>query len=304
METVAFHRRLAHMAVFAHVVELQSFSATAEAIGVSKSAVSKRVAEIERSLGVQLLHRTTRRLKMTEAGAVYYQSCARVVAEAESIERTLGELQQKPLGTLRINAPVAYGSRHVVPVLAEFLQQHPDLRAELVLQDDYVDLIQGGFDLAIRIGALADSSLIARRIAPISTALYASRDYLKRWGVPTSPRELQGHEFVIYSLATKPRSLTLVRAGKRHRVQINGRLVCNNGSAIRAAVLAGLGIGILPEFYVTEDLERGQLIALLKDYTLPSASVHAVYPAGTSLSAKQRLFTDYLVTRWKQSNRV
>ncbi len=299
METIAFHRRLAHMAVFAHVVELQSFSAAAEIIGISKSAVSKRVAEIERSLGVQLLHRTTRRLRLTEVGVVYYQSCARVVAEAESIERTLGELQQKPLGTLRINAPVAYGSRHVVPVLAEFLQKYPDLRAELVLQDDYVDLVQGGFDLAIRIGALADSSLIARRIAPISTGMYASRDYLKRYGTPTSPDELHGHEFVVYSLAANPRSLTLVRGDKRHRVRMEGRFVCNNGDAIRTAVIAGLGIGILPDFYVAEDLQRRQLIALLPDCTLPSASVHAVYPAGTSLSTKQRLFTDYLVSRWK-----
>lgn len=300
METMHAHRRLAWMAVFARVVELASFSAAARALGVSKSAVSKRIAEIERGLGVRLLLRTTRRLSLTEAGNLYYKSCARVIAEADAVEHAVGDLHRKPVGMLRINAPVEFGASRVAPVLAEFLRLYPDVRAELVLQDDLVDLVSTGTDIAIRIGRLSDSSLIARRIAPIEFAIVASPDYLARRGRPRQPRDLRDHDFLVYSLVANPRRLVLHRRRKRCAVIMKGPLVSNSGNALRSAALAGLGIGCFPRFYVSDDIAAGALVSIVSDWSLPAVSLNAVYVAGQAISLKQRLFIDHLIDRLRE----
>jgi len=282
------------MAVFAHVVELRSFSKTAGALGLSKSAVSKQIAEIERSLGVSLLQRSTRRVRVTEAGKAYYQSCARVVAEADAAEQAVGDLHRKPVGTLRINAPIEFGTKVVTPALADYLQKYRDVRAELTLQDDVIDIISTGTDVAIRIGRLPDSSLIARMIAPLDVVLVASPEYLARRGTPSHPRELTSHDFLLYALAQNPRRLTLYRAKRRYAVTVDGPLISNNGGAHRAAAIAGLGIAHLPDIYVHGELAAGTLVPLLTDYTGRRTAVHAVYAPG-STTTKQRLFIDHLL---------
>jgi DNA-binding transcriptional LysR family regulator len=283
--------------VFARVVELDGFSAAADALGISKSAVSKKIAELEGALGVQLLARSTRRLSLTAVGEVYYQSCARVIAEAAAVEQRIGALRDTPAGRLRINAPIELGATRIAPIVAEFLQSYPEVRAELTLQDDLVDVVSGGIDVAIRIGRLVDSSLIARRLGPIATRFAASPGYIARRGAPADHRELREHPFLLYSLLPNPRRVTLSKNKRRYSVTLDGPLISNNGQARRAAALAGLGIVHLPEFYIAEDLAEGRLVTVLDDYDMPGIALHAVYPPGQSPTASVRLFIDLLVER-------
>jgi DNA-binding transcriptional LysR family regulator len=285
------------MAIFAHVVELQSFSAAANTLGLSKSAVSKQVSEMENALGVRLLSRSTRRLSLTAAGELFYASCARVISEATAAEQSIGDLRSKPAGRLRINAPIEIGCRKVAPILAEFLLRYPAVRAELTLQDDVVDVVSEGIDIALRIGKLADSALVSRRIGPVQMYLVAAPAYLERRGRPESHTDLRDHDFLIYSLPENPRRLMLKKNGHRYRVTVDGPLSCNSGRAHREAALAGLGIAALPDFYLDDDIESGRLVPVLADYELPDIALHAVFPPGRSPTASQRLFLDLLVER-------
>lgn len=301
METMPAHRKLSRMAVFAHVVELDGFSAAARSLGISKSAVSKQIAELEDALGVRLLSRSTRRLSLTAAGEIYYQSCSRVIAEASAADQSIGDLREKPAGRLRVNAPIELGCTQIARVVAEFVLRHPEVRAELTLQDDLVDIVSDGVDVALRIGKLADSSLIARRIGPITSHLVASPAYLERRGAPRDHHELREHDFLLYSLWPNPRRLTLRKDGRRFSVAIDGPLISNNGRARLEAALAGLGIVYLPDFYTASDRAAGRLVPILEDYELPTIALHAVYPPGSSPTAAQRMFIDYLIERLGES---
>ena len=285
------------MVVFAHVVELGGFSAGARALGISKSAVSKQIAELEEALGVRLLSRSTRRLSLTAAGEIYYDSCARVIAEASAVEQSIGDLRERPAGRLRINAPVELGCTQIARIVAEFALRHPEVRAELTLQDDLVDIVSEGVDVAVRIGKLADSSLIARRVGPIVTRLVAAPDYLERRGVPADHRDLRDHDFLIYTLLDNPRRLTLRKDGRRYSVTVDGPLASNNGRARLEAARAGLGIVHLPDFYIGDDIAAGRLVGVLEDYELPRVDLHALYPPGRSPTASQRMFVDFLIER-------
>lgn len=282
------------MLVFASVVDEKSFSGAARRLGQSKSAVSKQVAHLEDAVGARLLQRTTRRLALTDAGAAFYQRCARIVAEVEDAQRTVAELQTEPRGKLRVSGPLSFGIRYLGPVIADFLGAHGGLEIELDLTDRRVDLVEEAFDVAIRIGRLADSSLIARRLCPISLHLIASPAYLDRHGRPTHPRELAGHNCMQYTYAA-PDAWVLRTPQGPYTVHAQGNLRTNNGDVVLNAVRAGLGIAILPGFICGPDLQSGAVEALFGDCIEAAPVLSAVYPHGRHISTKVRMFIDALV---------
>ena len=290
---------LSAMAVFARVVEMESFSGAARALGLSKSAVSKRVGRLEDRMGLRLLNRTTRRLSLTEAGAAFYQGCRRVVAEAEAAERAVTRLASAPRGRLKVNAPMSFGVRHLAPALPDFMARYPELNVDLTLNDRVVDLVEEGFDLAIRIAPLAESSLIARRLAPNRLVLCAAPSYLAAHGAPRAVEDLKGHECLLYSYQAAGDVWRLCGPGGERRLAVTGRLRINNGDALLAAALGGLGVALLPCFICGQDLRAGRLIQVLPAWSGPAdTAIAAVYPASRNLSPKVRVFVDFLTERF------
>jgi DNA-binding transcriptional LysR family regulator len=292
--------QLSAMAAFARVVEAGSFSAAARTLGVSKSAVSKQVARLEDRLGVRLLNRTTRQISLTEAGTAFYAHCRQLVQDAEAAQDAVTHLAAAPRGTLRVNAPMSFGQLHVAPVLPDFLNAYPELSVEMQLNDRTVDLVEEGFDVAIRIGRLSDSSLIARRLAPLRRVVAAAPDYLDRRGRPQHPRELRQHECLVYSYLSSGREWRFPAAEGELRVPIGGRLEVNNGDALLAAARRGFGVVMLPTFLIAGDLREGRLEQVLADWSEAeeaAGAVHAVFPASRNLSPKVRVFVDFLARR-------
>ena len=293
------YEHLSAMAVFARVVEEGSFSHAARGLGLSKSAVSKQVGRLEDRLGVRLLNRTTRQLSLTEAGTAFYEHCRQLVADAEAAESAVTHLAAAPRGTLRVNAPMSFGQLHVAPALPDFLAAYPELSVEMHLSDRTVDLIEEGFDLAIRIGQLRDSSLIARRLAPMHRVVCAAPAYLDARGRPSHPRDLQNHECLIYSYLSSGREWRFQGAEGELRVAVHGRLEVNNGDALLAAARQGFGVVMLPTFLAAGDLKAGRLEPILQDWCEAEAgAIHAVFPASRNLSPKVRVFVDFLAHRF------
>ena len=292
-------QRLDAMAVFARVVEAESFSQAARELGLSKSAVSKQVSRLEEALGLRLLNRTTRRQSLTEAGTAFYEGCRRVVAEAEAAEQAVTQLATAPRGRLKVNAPMSFGVRHIGPVLPAFMARYPELSVEMALNDRVVDLVEEGFDVGVRIMGLTDSSLIARRLAPNRWVLCAAPDYIAARGVPGSIGELKEHDCLLYSYQVAGGVWRLNGPGGERRLRVTGRLRINNGDALLAAALGGLGIVLLPCFICGEDLRAGRLVHILPEWSEPAdTAVYAVYPAARHLSPKVRVFVDFLAERF------
>lgn len=291
--------QLGAMAVFARVIEAESFSSAARELGLSKSAVSKQIARLEDELGVRLLNRTTRRLSLTEAGTAFYEGCRRVVAEAEAAELAVTQLAAAPRGRLKVNAPMSFGVREVGPALPEFMACYPELSVELVLNDRVVDLVEEGFDIAVRIARLGDSSLIARRLAPCRHVLCAAPDYLAVRGTPRSVEDLKEHDCLQYSYQHSGEAWHLSGPGGEQQVRVRGRLRVNNGDALLTAALGGLGVALLPSFICGDDLRAGRLVHLLAEWGGPAeTAVYAVYPASRNLSPKVRVLVDFLAARF------
>lgn len=287
------------MIVFARVVELSGFSAAAQALGLSKSAVSKQISRLEDRLGTRLLNRTTRQLSLTEAGAAFYERCQRVEAEALAAEEAVTRLAEAPRGRLKVNAGVSFGVRHIAPALPDFLAMCPELEVDLSLNDRLVDLVEEGYDVAIRIGALGDSSLVARRLAPLRRLLVAAPAYLARAGRPGHPSELKGHDCLLYAYQASGTSWHFRGAEGEVRVRVGGRVHMNNGDAILQACVGGQGFALLPSFICWEALARGEVEAVLTDWQQgDDGGVHAVFPASRNLSPKVRVFVDFLVARF------
>ena len=287
------------MAVFARVVEAESFSGAARALGLSKSAISKQISRLEDRLGLRLLNRTTRRLSLTEAGAAFYPGCQRVVAEAEAAEQAVTHLASAPRGRLRVNAPMSFGVRHIGPALPEFLRRYPELAVDLTLNDRVVDLVEEGFDVGLRIAPLADSSLIVRRLAPNRSVLLAAPIYLQARGTPHDLGDLEDHACLIYSYQAMGEAWRLTGPEGERRIKVSGPLRVNNGDAILAAAVGGLGIALLPCFICSEDLRAGRLVRVLPDWEATADNaVSAVYPAARHLSPKVRAFVDFLAERF------
>lgn len=286
------------MQLFARVVEAGSFTAAAQALGISRALASKLIQTLEESLGVRLLNRTTRRVSLTDAGRNYYLRISEILAQLAEAEAEAAELQVEPRGRLRVSAPISFSVRHLAPALSEFQRRHPRVELELELSDRLVDLVDEGFDLAIRIGKLADSSLVARRIAPACLVMVASPGYLDRAGVPREPADLVKHNFLIYTLATRREEIVLERDGETLATRIRGNLRVDNGDFIAAAAIEGHGISVLPTFIVGEHLKRAELVPVLEDWAIPSIAIHAVYAQTRSLPAKTRALIDFLVERF------
>lgn len=290
--------RLSGLAIFAAVVEEKSFSAAAKQLGMSKSAVSKQVGKLEDRLGARLLNRTTRRLSLTEVGSTYYEHCVRILEEAEVAEAAVTRMHDRPRGTLRINAPVSFGILHLAPAICDFLEENQEIAIDMTLDDRFVDLVEEGYDVAVRIGDLKDSSLIARNLAPCRFVVCATPEYLARFGTPAVPQDLIHHNCLIYTYRNEPEWCFTDTDGERTTVKLNGTFHANNGDALRAAALEGLGILGSPTFIIGDDLRSGRLVPILCDFTFRSATVNAVYPHRRHLSPKVRAFVDFAAGRF------
>lgn len=290
--------KLAAMAVFVRVVDRGSFTAAAKDLRLSRAMVSKHVQDLEAHLGVRLLSRTTRRLALTEEGRLYHARCVDILSDIAEAEQGAAERQAEPQGLLRLNGPVSFGTRYLTPAIAAFTAAHPKVRVDMVLVDRVVDLVDEGYDLAIRIGVLASSSLIARRLAPCRLVACAAPDYLARQGIPRHPGDLAGHNCLGYSLGLLSDGWRFHGPEGEVVVPITGNLTVNNGDALRMAALSGQGIIVLPTFIVGADLSAGTLRPVLEDYALPEMGIHAVYPPGRHLPAKVRSVIDFLAARF------
>lgn len=283
------------MKVFRRVIELEGFSAAARDLGLSNAAVSKNVSELEADLGVRLLTRTTRRLSVTEAGEAYYRRCVRVLEELDEARDEVADLAHTPRGTLRVSAPVSFALMHLAPAIPRFLELHPGLKLDLVLNDRVVDLVEEGFDLALRGGGeLSDSSLVARKLAPIRRVVCGAPTYFQRRTIPKSPRDLADHECLVYSLASSPRQWSFRHEGSELSVRVDGRYQVSNSIALKQALLSGLGLSLIPIFIVGPELRRGELRAVLTRFHPAPQSLYAVHPHRRYVPQKTRSFIDFL----------
>ncbi len=291
--------RLAGMRVFAQVVEAKSFSAAADKLGMSKSLASRHVSALEGALSVKLLNRSTRKLGLTEAGALFYEHCARIVQEAELAEQRLTRTQSEPAGVVRVTAVPAFAVRHVLPALTEFHQKHPKIQVRLSCSNRAVDLSEGGFDLGIRVSFNPAPNLVARKLAANRAALCASPAYLKRHGTPRRIEDLRQHDCVLFPPLAPKGVWTLRRAGRKYSVQVAGAFETDEADAVRAAVVADLGIGILPLYMVGDALRQGELVPVLRQFqVVPESAIYLVYLPDRTLSSRVRALIDFLVGRF------
>ena len=291
--------RMAAIEAFVKVSETKSFTEAAARLGQSKSAISRYISALETELGARLLHRSTRTLALTEAGQSYYERMARILSDVEEANRAVTQLQAAPRGRLRVNAPMSFGFLHLAAVLPEFLERYPEVSIDLVMNDRFVDLVDEGFDVALRIGGMADSSLIAKRLGPIRRVICASPDYLQKRGVPQTPDDLRGHDCLCNTNVQSPHEWTFAHSnGGVFSVEVRGQVTANNGDALRVAALKGLGLTLLPSFIVGADLQAGNLVTVLDPYVIQKLAMHAVYPTSRHLSPKVRAFVDFLVDRF------
>jgi DNA-binding transcriptional LysR family regulator len=291
--------RLANMEAFVRVAETKSFSEAARRLRSSKSLISRQVAALEAELGVRLFHRTTRSLSLTDEGRGYHAQVTRILGEIEEANLSVSQSQAAPRGRLRVSAPMSFGILHLAPAIRDFLTRYPEVELDLSLNDRFVDVVDEGFDLAIRIGRLPDSSLVARRLARHRMILCASPDYLKQHGAPNDPDDLKRHQCLCYSTnSLAPEWHFQAKDGKPWPVPIAGRLHANNGDVLRTATLQGLGITYLPSFIVGADVQASALVSLLSEFVPTDAAIHAVYPHTRHLSPKVRAFIDFLAERY------
>ncbi len=287
------------MRVFAQVVDAKSFSAAADKLGMSKSLASRHVSALERALSVRLLNRSTRKLSLTEAGAVYYEHCARIVQEAELAEQRLTHTQTEPAGLVKVTAAPAFAVRHVLPALGEFHRKYPKIQVKLFCSNRPLDLGDEGFDLGIRVSFGPAPNLVARKLAANRSVLCASPAYLKRRGTPRRIEDLREHECVLFPPIAPKGVWTLRRDRRKYSVRVAGAFETDEMDVVRAAVAAGLGISFLPLYMVGEALQKGQLVPLLPQYQLvPESAIYLVYLPNRTLSSRVRALIDFLTERF------
>jgi len=288
--------QLRALRVFVTVVEQGSFAAAAEHLGLSRTAASKHVQDLEARLGVALLNRTTRSVSMTQTGAAYFERARRILDEIEAADSEASLQTRTARGRLRVSVPVSFGFRHLAPRLKGFMDSYPDVHLDLIVSDRQVNLVEEGFDLAIRIGELADSSLIARRIATSQLILCAGPGYLEANGWPAQPADVSAHVCLGYPYWSGYQNWQFTdREGGEYKVPVKNQLWSNNGDLLLAAAVSGCGIIRQPDFIVHEALARGELVELLPNFTKPEIGIHAVYPPAAVISLRLRVFIDYLV---------
>jgi DNA-binding transcriptional LysR family regulator len=290
---------LADIAVFVRVVERGSFTLAADELELSRAVVSKYVSRLEERLGARLLHRTTRRLSLTEAGAALFEASRGALERIEEAEGAVAQLQSEPRGRLRVSAPMSFGILHLGPAIAEFARLHPRVSLDMRLDDRFVNLVEEGIDVALRIGALTDSSLVARRLAGTRMLVCAAPAYLAELGEPETPEDLASHDCLIYSYLSSANVWRFTAPdGREVPVAVNGRFRINNGIVLAEAAAAGHGILLTPSFYVGPMLRDGRLKRILADYRLPELGIHAVYPERAQVPPKVRAFVDFLAQRF------
>ncbi|PTL80529.1 LysR family transcriptional regulator [Vitiosangium sp. GDMCC 1.1324] len=287
---------LNELLVFAKVVQAGSFTAAARGLRMPKSTVSRKVSELEQRVGAQLLQRTTRKLRLTDVGQAYYEHCARIVAEAEEAELAVTRMQSAPHGLLRVTTPLTFS--FLGPIVAEFMKRYPEVQLELVCTDRTVDLMEEGFDLAVRAGRLADSSLVARRLGSIERVVMAAPSYLAARGTPRTPKDLEKHDCLLFGAGQEGNVWTLHSGNRSVEIPIRARLVVNEPDMLRAVALAGSGVTLLPNIHTAADIATGRLQRILPDWSSSGAPVHAVYPSSRHHSPKVTAFVDFLRERW------
>jgi DNA-binding transcriptional LysR family regulator len=288
--------------VFSQVVESGSFSAAAEKLGLSTTAMSRHVAELEAHLQTRLLNRTTRRVSLTESGRAFYERTVQLLADLEEAEQEASRAAVVPRGTIKLTTSVNFGVRHLAPAIAAFLAAHSGVRFDVSLSDRIVDLVEEGFDLGVRIGAPGSDNIVARKLGETRLVPCASPRYLQAHGAPQVPEDLVRHNCFTYEYVT-PRNLWRFRdaSGAERAVRVSGGLHSNNGELLAEAAAQGAGIVFEPAFIVGPDVRAGRLVPLLQEFVAPPMPIYAVYPSRKHLSAKVRLFVEFLVERFSQA---
>lgn len=291
--------KLISMRVFTRVAKSGSFSDAAEELGISRSMASKHIMSLETNLGVRLLNRSTRRLSITEAGSTYLEHCRQILEDIEDAEHAITQLHSEPRGTLRVQALPYFGTYHLAPAIAEYYKLHPSVRVELILTAGSVDLIEDRLDLAIQLGDLADSNVVARPLTVSHYVICGSPNYLEQHGIPQKPEDLSEHNCLCnWSLPPK-RDWPFKIDGHISTIRVAGSMRANVAGALRLAATEGLGLVFLPTYMVGKDLQSGRLHAVLTEFEAASQAIHAVYPHRKHLSAKVRTFVDFLTERFQ-----
>ncbi|KPZ62873.1 LysR family transcriptional regulator [Pseudoalteromonas sp. P1-7a] len=284
--------KLITMKTFVSVVQEGSFSKAADKLDISPQLVSKYVSALEEGLSTRLLHRTTRKVSTTEAGDHYFTRCLQVLGDIDDMENSLNNLSENVSGVLSISAPMSFGVKHLAPLLVEFQKQYPNLKLDLKLTDQFIDIVEQGIDIALRIGVLKNSSLIAKKIAPIRLAVFASPAYLKQHGTPTTLQELQQHNYLRYANAEPAKRLTGVNELKSE-FKLESNLVANNGDLILNTAIAGGGIAMQPTFIAGEALAQGKVVRILQKFEPEPMGLYMVYANRQFLPSKVRAFVDF-----------
>ena len=285
---------LKRIGVFTRVVETKSFSEAARQLGVAKSAVSKQIIQLEKEVGVRLLNRTTRSLSLTEAGEIFYRHSAEIVNRTKIALSELREYQNQPTGTLRVSCPVSFGTQHLICVIKEVRALYPLLKIDLLLEDRIINMVEEGVDLAIRIGWLQESNLVAKKICETPVTVFASPEYLAQKGTPKTPQALQQHDWISFSLFSSPLTWEFEKKGQKQSVQMHSQLKSNSVAAVIALAKSGQGVSALSKFCLQDDIDKGLLQPLLTDYTLEPTGIYVVYPHREHVPPKVRIFIDFL----------
>ncbi|HSD54815.1 MAG TPA: LysR family transcriptional regulator [Burkholderiales bacterium] len=294
--------RFLAMQAFTRVVEHGSFAKAAERLGISTSACSRQVADLEGHLDARLLNRTTRRLSLTESGQAFYERCVQLLADLEEAEGAATASAARPRGTLKVTCGISFGVRHVARLVGAFAARHPEVKFDVQLSDRFVDLVEEGFDLAIRIGESPSQNLIARKLGETRLEPCAAPIYLREHGAPQAPADLALHACLTYEYLPQRNTWRFRdRAGKEHAVRVAGPVHANNADMLVAAAVEGIGIAMEPDFIVADDLASGRLVRILADYAPAPSSIYAVYPSRRHLSAKVRAFVDFLAERFAEA---
>lgn len=285
--------KLTRIKVFVNVVETGSFSAASERLGISRAAASKYVSQLEDHLGGRLLNRTTRKVSTTESGHIYFERCKEMLHIMEEADDVVAGLSGTPKGTLRISAPSVFAERHVVPLISEFTRRYAEVKVEIIVSDRYVDLVDEGYDLGIRVMGAEDSDLIARRLARCHHVLIASPDYLKHAPPLTVPADLKNHACMLYTF-TAGGLWPLYKDGVDHSVKVSPMLISNNPEVLLQAAINGVGISIMPTFIASDAIRRGELRTVLDGYDTLTLDIYAIYASRHYLPAKIKVFIDFL----------
>lgn len=288
------------MMVFTKVAKAGSFAAAAKELGISRAMATKHVMQLENSLGVRLLNRTTRQLSLTEVGNAYFERCLQILDDVEEAELAVTHMQTEPRGTLKVACPPFFGTYHLAPAISDYLKQYPDMQVELLLQGGSIDVIEAGLDMAVYLGGLAESSLIARKLATSHQVVCGAPEYFARHGTPKTPQDLKQHNCLYnWSWPLKDHWQFCDKDGGKTVIRVTGNLQANVSGALRLAAINGLGLVLLPTYMAGYDLRKGRLQAVLTDYEPARLDIHAIYPHRKNLSAKVRTFVDFLYARFQ-----